>query len=179
MFATLERTLERRGPQARAVVWAHNSHIGDATATSMGMHGEINIGQLCRQRWPGRCVLIGQGTDRGSVIAADDWGDPAQKKTVLPSREDSWERQFLDVGVARSLTDWRERPELQDLLVPSKLERAIGVIYRPDSERMSHYFDAELSRQFDAWLWFEETRALTPLTGDHTFGSPDTWPFGL
>jgi erythromycin esterase-like protein len=179
MFETLERSLERRGPRAKAVVWAHNSHIGDAAATEMGARGEINIGHLCRQRWPGATVLIGQGTDRGTVIAADDWGEPARVKSVVPSREDSWERQFLDTGLGRALTDWRERPELQELLAAPRLERAIGVIYRPDSERASHYFEAHLGKQFDAWLWFEDTLAVTPLSGDSTSEAPDTWPSGL
>jgi erythromycin esterase-like protein len=179
MFETLERLLERRGPGAKAVVWAHNSHIGDASVTEMGQRGEINIGLLSRRRWPGQTALIGQGTDRGTVVAADDWGQAMRVKTVRPSREDSWERQFRDAGIVRSLTDWRERPDLRDALSDARLERAIGVIYRPESERMSHYFDAELSGQFDAWLWFEETSALTPLQGDQTVGMPDTWPFGL
>jgi erythromycin esterase-like protein len=179
MFETLQHSLERRGPRAKAVVWAHNSHLGDARATEMGQRGELNIGQLCRQRWDGAAVLIGQGTDRGTVLAADDWGEPGRTKAIVPSREDSWERRFREAGVPRALTVWRDDAPRQDLLSGPQLERAIGVIYRPDTERYSHYFDAELGRQFDAWLWFEETHPVTPLGGDVSFGMPETWPFGL
>lgn len=178
MFDTLTRTLRARGPGAKAVVWAHNSHVGDASATSMGAGGEYNIGQLCREAFGDRCVSVGFGTDRGTVAAADDWGAPVRIKDVLPSRPDSWEHLFLLAGLTRSLTDWRASPELADALNRTRLERAIGVIYRPETERDSHYFNARLSRQFDAFVWFEETSAVTPLPGEPQ-GAPDIYPFGL
>lgn len=181
MFDTLERLLEHRGPQARAVVWAHNSHIGNASATAMGWAGEFNIGELCRDAWGREAVLIGMGTDRGTVAAADDWDAPMRIKQVRPSRNDSWEQVFLRVGLPATLTDWRAdaRGELREALSETLLERAIGVIYRPDSERQSHYFEAVLAEQFDAWIWLERTRAVTPLDWEAPHGGEDdTWPFG-
>ena len=179
MFDTLERVLEQNGPDAKAIVWAHNSHIGNAGATAMGESGEFNIGQLCRIRFRDRAALIGFSTDRGQVMAADEWGGRPKVKTVLPSRPDSWERVFLDAGHARSLTNWRADSALAADLSLRRLERAIGVIYRPETERQSHYFDAHLSRQFDALVWFEETTAVNPLAGAPAEGAPDIYPFGL
>lgn len=181
MFDTLRALMEHRGTGAKAVVWAHNSHIGNAAATSMGWTGEFNIGELCRTAWGSDAVLIGMGTDRGLVAAASNWDDPMQIKQVRPSRSDSWEQAFLLAGVPASLTDWRaaDRHELRNALAAPRLERAIGVIYRPESERASHYFDAVLAEQFDAWLWFEETRAVTPLgPRQPKSGTPETYPFG-
>ena len=165
MFDTLTRLLELRGADAKAVVWAHNSHVGNAAATAMGESGEFNIGQLCRVKFRERAVSIGFATDRGEVMAADDWGGPPRIKRVLPSRPDSWERVFLDAGRPRSLTSWRDDDELAPRLSMRRLERAIGVIYRPETERWSHYFDAHLARQFDALVWFEETSPVAALPG--------------
>ena len=181
MFETLDALLERRGADARAVVWAHNSHIGNAAATSMGWSGEFNIGELCRKVYGRDAVAIGQGTDRGTVAAADDWDEPMQVMTVRPCRDDSWEHLFLQTGEAAPLTDWRaaDRAALRETLGATRLERAIGVVYRPRTERYSHYFDAVLAEQFDAWLWFRETHAVTPLATGVPRGAPDTYPFGL
>lgn len=179
MFDTLERLLALRGDDAKAIVWAHNSHIGNATATAMGESGEFNIGQLAREKFGDRLVSIGFSTDHGQVLAADSWGDPPRVKNVIPSRSDSWERIVLDAGRSRSLIDWRGDRDLAAALATRRLERAIGVIYRPDTERVSHYFDAHLSRQFDALVWFEETSPVTPLTGAPPEGAPDLYPFGL
>ena len=183
MFDTLKRLLEHRGAGAKAVVWAHNSHIGDASATMMGWQGEFNIGELCRGHFGREAALIGFSTDRGTVACASDWDGPMEVKSVCPSREDSWERVFLDAARPASLTDWRS-PGRQDLcraLNDTRLERAIGVIYRPETERQSHYFEAVLADQLDAMVWFEETNAVTPL--DHDVGAggaaDDTFPFGL
>lgn len=187
MFDTLQRLLEHRGPAAKAVVWAHNSHIGNASATAMGWAGEFNIGELCRNAWGRAAVLIGMGTDRGTVAAADDWDAPMHVQQVRPSRHDSWEQVFLQVGLPASLTDWRDgdarrsdsRSELRAALADTRLERAIGVIYRPESERQSHYFEAVLAEQFDAWIWLEETCAVTPLDdAAPCSGEEDTYPFG-
>lgn len=182
MFDTLQALLEHRSPGAKAVVWAHNSHIGDATATAMGWGGRFNIGQLCRTAYGRDAVLIGMGTDCGQVAAADHWDGEMHIKDVRPSREDSWERQFLRAGVPASLTDWRapERGELREALSEPLLERAIGVIYQPRTERQSHYSLAVLAEQFDAYLWIEETRAVTPLpAGGPSSREDDTYPFGI
>lgn len=179
MFQTLSRLLQEKGEHAKAVVWAHNSHIGNASATAMGERGEFNIGQLCKEAFGRNCVSLGFGTDRGEVAAADDWGGEVRIKRVLPARPDSWEHQFLQTGLKRSLTHWRDDPELALALGQGRLERAIGVIYRPQSERHSHYFEAHLSQQFDGFVWFEETTAVTPLAGAAPEGAPDTYPFGL
>lgn len=181
MFETLERLLWHRGPQAKAIVWAHNSHIGNAAATSMGWEGEFNIGELCRKGFGQRMVAIGFGTDRGTVAAASDWGSRMELMAVRPAREDSYEHLFRTTGHARSLTDWRKpgAGDLREMLSEVRLERAIGVVYRPDSEFLSHYFQADLSDQFDAFVWFETTHAVTPLATDSIQGQPDTYPFGL
>lgn len=180
MFDTLQRLMAHRD-DSRAVIWAHNSHIGNASATAMGWHGEFNIGELVRAAWGDQAVLIGFGTDRGTVAAASDWGADMRVMTVRPARDDSWEAAFRRTGYARSLTDWRghKRKELGELLSQTLLERAIGVIYRPETERSSHYFEAVIADQFDAFVWFEQTRAVTPLGHERPHGAPETWPFGL
>ena len=183
MFDTLRRVLDHRGSQAKAVVWAHNSHIGDASATMMGWSGEFNIGELCRGHLGRDAVLIGFGTDRGTVACASNWDEPMEVKAVRPSRDDSWENAFLRAGRPASLTDWRSpgRRELYKALADTRLERAIGVIYRPETERQSHYFEAVLADQLDAMVWFEETTAVTPFdTRVGAAGAEDeTFPFGL
>ncbi len=181
MFDTLQALMGYRGAGTKAVVWAHNSHIGNAAATAMGWHGEFNIGELVRIAYGSEAALIGFGTDTGTVAAASDWGADMQIKTVQPARSDSYEHAFRRTGHARSLTDWRNgrNRELADLLRAPLLERAIGVVYRPETERSSHYFEAVLSEQFDAFVWFEQTRAVTPLGHERPHGAPETWPFGL
>jgi len=183
MFDTLQAVLGRRGEGAKAVVWAHNSHIGNAAATAMGWQGEFNIGELCRTAYRDAAVLIGFGTDRGTVAAASDWDEPMEIKTVLPVRADSHERVFRETGLARSLTDWRshDRQELREALAHPRLERAIGVVYRPETELYSHYFEAVLSEQIDAYVWFEETKAVTALDAGQArpADAPETYPFGL
>jgi erythromycin esterase-like protein len=181
MFDTLQRLLRQRGAGAKAIVWAHNSHIGNASATAMGWQGEFNIGELCRTAYGDEAVLIGFGTDRGTVAAADDWDEPMRIKTVRPALPDSHERVFRDAGIPCSLTDWRhpDRGDLRAALSHPRLERAIGVVYRPETERYSHYFEAVMADQFDAFMWFDETRAVTPLKAGHGKGMPETYPFGL
>ncbi len=181
MFNTLEAVIAHREPGTKAVVWAHNSHIGDASATAMGWNGEVNIGQLCRLSFGNDAALIGFGTDTGLVAAASDWGADMEIKHVRPARPDSYEHAFRLTGQARSLTEWRGpgKRELAEALRESLLERAIGVVYRPETELSSHYFEAVLADQFDAFVWFEETRAVTPLGPERPHGAPETWPFGL
>jgi erythromycin esterase-like protein len=181
MFDTLQALLNHRGDGGKAIVWAHNSHVGNAAATGMGWRGEFNIGELCRRAYGEEAVLIGFGTDIGTVAAADDWGADMRVMTVRPARADSHEHAFRLAGIARSLTDWRGpgRRALADRLRKPLLERAIGVVYRPETERSSHYFEAMLAEQFDAWVWFEQTQAVTPLGHERPHGAPETWPFGL
>ena len=178
MFDTLQMLLSHR-PSGKAIVWAHNSHIGNAAATSMGWEGEFNIGELCRAAYGNDMAAIGFGTDRGTVAAASDWDSPMEIKNVLPARTDSFEHLFRRAGHDRALFDWRKRPELRDLLAEPRLERAIGVVYRPDSELLSHYFRAVMSEQFDALVWFETSRAVAPLGPEHREGRAETYPFGL
>lgn len=180
MFDTLQALLAHQ-KDTRAVVWAHNSHVGDARATAMGWQGEFNIGELCRTAYGEQSVLIGFGTDTGTVAAASDWGGAMEVKAVRPAREGSFEHAFRQSGIARSLTDWRNgaNRELVSALSHPRLERAIGVIYRPETELQSHYFEAVMAEQFDAFVWFERTSAVTPLGHERPQGSPETYPFGL
>jgi erythromycin esterase-like protein len=183
MAETLEHLLEQGGPEAKALVWAHNSHIGDARATDMGrVRGEHNIGQLVRERWGSKAALIGFGTHTGTVTAADDWDSPRQQKRVLPSRSDSYERACHDSGIARFLLDLApgRHEALRRRLAEPRLERFIGVIYRPETERWSHYSEAVLPEQFDAFVWFDETTALEALGPQEPGGGlPETYPFGV
>ena len=181
MAETLDHLLQAGGAGAKAVVWAHNSHIGDARQTEMGSRlGEHNLGQLARERWGDQVALVGFGTDRGTVTAASDWGGSAQVKTVLPSRPDSFERLCHDSGIDRFLLDFRDGGSLASQLSQSLLQRFIGVIYRPESERLSHYMQANAGRQYDGWIWFDQTQALVTV-GDQGRQDdlPDTWPSGL
>ena len=183
MFETLRALLAWYGPDARAVVWAHNSHVGDARATEMGARGELNIGELCREHFGDGAFAIGFGTDRGTVAAASGWDAPMERMSVRPALPGSYERLCHDAGVPAFLLPLREprRREVREELMPARLERAIGVVYRPDTERLSHYFQAALPRQFDEWIWFDETRAIEPLPTGPPEGRdlPETYPFGL
>jgi protein-L-isoaspartate(D-aspartate) O-methyltransferase len=187
MFDTLEAVLAFRGPGTKAVVWAHNSHLGDARATEMGLQGEHNVGQLARQRYGHGAYLVGFGTDRGTVAAASNWGGPMEIKRIRPALPGSYERLCRDSRVARFMLPLRAAAEgasrrpagAREALMEPRLERAIGVIYRPETERQSHYFQATLPEQFDEYIWFEETRAVEPLQVVQTKGPAETFPFGL
>jgi protein-L-isoaspartate(D-aspartate) O-methyltransferase len=180
MFDTLSAVLEHRGPDARAVVWAHNSHLGDASWTEMSARGEHNIGQLVRSRWGEDTYLVGFGTHHGTVAAASDWDGPMEIKIVQPSHERSYERVCHDSGIGAFLMPLRTgNATLRHALMPERLERAIGVIYRPETELQSHYFHAILPRQFDEWIWFDETRAVEPLVVKEREGMPETYPFAV
>ncbi|PXX91700.1 protein-L-isoaspartate O-methyltransferase [Marinobacter vulgaris] len=180
MFDTLEQLLDFHGPDSKAVVWAHNSHLGDAEATEMGNRGEINVGSLCRQRFGDSAYLIGFGTHEGKVAAASDWGAPMEIKSVVPSLPGSIERLCHDTGLDAFFLPLRHgSKELARQLREPRLERAIGVIYRPETEMASHYFNASLSRQFDEYIWFDKTRAVDALELEAEPGVPETFPFGL
>lgn len=177
----------RLGRPAKLVVWAHNSHLGDARATEMGDQGELNVGQLVRERYGDESLLVGFSTFTGTVTAADDWDEPAKRKGVRPALPGSYERLFHDTGLPRFLLCLRGRGEddrLVNALAEPRLERAIGVIYRPETERMSHYFNARLADQFDAVIHFDETTAVEPLerTARWERGEremPESFPTGI
>lgn len=181
MFKTLESLLLHHGPQSKAIVWAHNSHVGNAKATEMSLRGEFNIGQLCREHFGNDVYSIGFGTDTGTVAAASNWDAPMEVMDVRPSLRDSYERLCHESAVPQFLLPLRHssRPALIEKLKSPRLERAIGVIYRPDSERQSHYFQSTLTEQFDEYIWFDRTCAVTPLDSHLLSGLPDTYPFGL
>jgi protein-L-isoaspartate(D-aspartate) O-methyltransferase len=181
MFDTLAALLAFHGPDGRAVVWAHNSHIGDAAATEMGAKGEHNIGHLCRRAFGSDAYLVGFGTDHGTVAAAADWDQPMEIMPVRPSHADSYERICHESGVPAFLLALAEpgRTEVRDELLEPRLERAIGVVYRPQTEMASHYFAASLPRQFDEYVWFDRSEAVAPLEGPVAQGLPETYPFGL
>lgn len=181
MFNTLQNLLAFYGANSKAIVWAHNSHVGDSAATEMANRGEHNIGHLCRQAFGDKAYLVGFGTNSGSVAAASDWDGPMEIKTIQPGLPKSYERLCHATRHDRFFLALRDHPELSGTqgLGKPQLERAIGVIYRPESERASHYFHAVLPKQFDEYIWFDETRAVTPLETTKLAGLPDTYPFGV
>ncbi len=165
--------------QPKAIVWAHNSHLGDARATEMSHYGEVNVGQLVRERFGNEAVLIGFTTHHGTVTAASDWGAPAKRKNVRPALRESYEDLFHDTGLPRFWIDLRGAGQI-GVLQQRRIERAIGVIYRAESERLSHYFHARLPEQFDAIIHIDETRAVEPLERTSLWEEgelPETYPF--
>jgi protein-L-isoaspartate(D-aspartate) O-methyltransferase len=181
MFETLKNLLAFHGADSKAVVWAHNSHIGDAAATEMAARGEHNIGQLCRKEFGEQAYLVGFGTHSGTVAAASEWDGPMEVKQVRPSLPNSYEQLCHATGLARFMLGLRGRRDLcgPKGLGKERLERAIGVIYRPETEIASHYFQANLPAQFDEYVWFDDTRAVAPLDTEEIKGLPDTYPFGV
>ena len=188
MFETLESLLAFHGPEAKGIVWAHNSHVGDASQTEFAVRGEWNIGQLVRERFGDGARSIGFGTHAGEVAAAHGWGEPVEVMQVRPSHERSHERLCHDSGVGAFVLplgadgDADGGSGLHDELSTPRLERAIGVVYRPDTELASHYFQARVARQFDEYIWFDRSSAVTPLAGSehaptlesgHPFASVD------
>jgi erythromycin esterase-like protein len=185
MVETLEVLLghlRSQGETPKAVVWAHNSHLGDARATEMSRRGELNVGQLIRERHGAEACSVGFTTYTGTVTAASNWGGVAERKWVRPGLSGSYEGLFHEAGPSRFLLVWRGDSALADALPATLLERAIGVIYRPDTERWSHYFEANLSEQFEAVIHFDETRALEPLERESQWEKgelPETYPSGV
>ena len=180
MFETLKTLLAFYGAQSKAIVWAHNSHIGNAAATEMFSRGEYNLGHFCRKEFGALAYAVGFGTHRGTVAAASSWDGPMEIKTVLPARSDSYESVCHESGKPSFLLDLRRSASehVAGLRKP-RLERAIGVIYRPETELASHYFQAVLPEQFDEYVWFDETSAITPFETKTLEDLPDTYPFGL
>jgi erythromycin esterase-like protein len=171
-----------RGTPAKIVVWAHNSHLGDARATEMSAVGELNVGQLVREQHGGDCRLIGFTTYTGTVTAAEDWGAAADRKQVRPALAGSVEELFHEVGQKEFLVRFGAAPQAAEALRAARLERAIGVIYRPQTERQSHFFWSRVADQFDAVIHIDETRALEPLerTARWEAGeAPETYPFAV
>ncbi|HZQ43485.1 MAG TPA: erythromycin esterase family protein [Acidobacteriaceae bacterium] len=162
MAETLDRLLDHLGPDSKIVVWAHNSHLGDARATEMGRAGELNLGQLVRERYPDTSFLLGFTTYSGEVTAASNWDEPAQRKVVRRALPNSVESLFHETGLGDFVLPLRGEP-IRNALSRPLLERAIGVIYRPETERISHYFEARLAEQFDAVIHIDRTLALIPL----------------
>jgi protein-L-isoaspartate(D-aspartate) O-methyltransferase len=183
MFYTLKSLLSYFGENTKAVVWAHNSHIGNALSTEMYSRGEINIGHLCKEYFGDKAYHIGFGTHTGTVAAANNWGDKMELMTVNPSIPESYENLCHKTQVPMFSLPLRERDSgknLRTLLNTPKLERAIGVIYRPRTERMSHYFHAVLPSQFDEYIWFNKSKAVTPISYTRTEQKvlSDFHPFG-
>ena len=182
MLDELMRHLESQGENPKAVIWAHNSHLGDARATQMGERGELNVGQLVRERHGDEAISVGFTTYTGTVTAASDWDAPAERKRVRPGMDDSYEQLFHQVGAPGFFLPLRGRKRLASEFARERLERAIGVIYRPETERWSHYFHARLADQFDAVIHFDETRAVEPIERTPRWNEgelPETFPTGL
>ena len=167
MFYTLKSLLLYFGSQTKAIVWAHNSHIGNALATEMYSRGEINIGHLCKEHFEDKSYHIGFGTHTGTVAAAHNWGTKMEVMRVNNSLPKSYENLCHQTQIDSFTLPLREKfsgKKLRKLLSTPKIERAIGVIYRPETERMSHYFHAVLPSQFDEYIWFNKSQAVTPIT---------------
>jgi erythromycin esterase-like protein len=181
-FDSLVRYLDLRRPPAKIVVWAHNSHIGDARATQMQRTGEWNIGQLIREKYPHACRLIGFSTYTGTVTAASNWDGDAERKQVRPARKDSFEGLFHQTGIPAFFLSLADHTPVVNALREPLLERAIGVIYLPQSELSSHYFEARIAEQFDAILHYDTTRAVEPLEPIAQFADKEpaeTFPSGM
>jgi erythromycin esterase-like protein len=185
MVDTLDNLIShfsRRDDRAKALVWAHNSHLGDASATQMSRRDELNVGQLVRERHREQAVLVGFTTSTGTVTAASDWGGITERKRVLPAMEGSFERLFHESASGDFMLRFDTNPALRSSLGSELLERAIGVIYLPETERYSHYFFADLGKQFDVVLHYDETRAVEPLEKTSEWDDaelPETYPSGL
>ena len=180
MAETLELLLQHR-PHAKIVVWAHNSHLGDARATQMSAQGEVNLGQLTRERFGEDAFLLGFTTHSGEVTAASDWDALAERKRVRPALAESYEALFHNSRIPAFLLPLHD-PNVARVLKKPRLERAIGVIYRPDTERLSHYFECRLSEQFDAVIHIDRTQALIPLERTSSWEAgelPETYPFAV
>ena len=181
-LVALRHHLSTPDAPAKIIVWAHNSHLGDARATQMSERGELNVGQLVREHFEDEAVSIGFTSYDGTVTAASNWDAPAERKTVLPAHRESYEALFHQVEVPNFFLNLRDDVDVAAVLTPSRLERAIGVIYRPETELISHYFHARLPEQFDAVLHYDHTRAVEPLerTAEWEVGEvEETFPSGL
>ena len=178
----LREHLAQNHGRSKVVVWAHNSHLGNAAATSMRARGEFNIGQLVREDFGARALAVGFTTHHGTVTASSDWGGPSELKRILPGTGGSYEEHFHETGIPNFWLDCHASPGITSILRKSRMERAIGVIYRPETEFESHYFRSSLPDQFDAILHYDVTRAVEPLerTVEWEAGEiEETYPSGL
>jgi erythromycin esterase-like protein len=185
MMETAQSVLEHlkdSGKPAKIIIWAHNSHLGNAAATQFKKNGEINLGQLMKEKYESKVKSIGFTTYSGTVSAASEWDGPVERKQVRPSLENSYEALLHEVGIAQFLLLLQKDTELAQALAEEKLQRAIGVIYRPETERASHYFMAQLSKQFDAIIHIDQSTALEPLEKNPEWISvefPESYPTGI
>lgn len=178
----LKNYIQQHESQAKIIVWAHNSHLGDARYTEMGQIGELNLGQLIREHYSKEAVLVGFTTYSGTVTAASQWNAPAERKQVRPAIANSYESLFHQIQLPRFLVVFEDHPAIQEHLDSSRLERAIGVVYAPQTERTSHYFHADITRQFDVMIHFDESRAVEPLERSVEWEAgeiPETFPSGF
>lgn len=182
MVATLNQLLEHHGPAAKAIVWEHNTHIGDARATDMARAGMVNVGQLVRQQH-GRngVVLVGFGSYSGSVIAGSAWGAPFERMHVPPAKEGSWEHLLHEAGIEQGLLQFGKEERTDPALLEARGHRAIGVVYDPGRELQGNYVPTVLPLRYDAFLHFATTRALSPLhaAGTSEAEPPETFPWGV
>jgi erythromycin esterase-like protein len=177
----LMKHLDRQDQHSKIVLWAHNSHLGDARATQMGQGGELNVGQLVRERYNQEAVLVGFTTHHGTVTAASGWDSDAERKHVRPALPNSYEHLLHETGLPSFMLPLR-KSKVSNFLSEPRLERAIGVVYLPETERSSHYFFASLPLQFDVVLHFDETRAVEPLERGSLWKEgevPETFPFAV
>jgi len=182
MDATLARLLDHYGPESKAVVWGHNTHVGDARATDMAERGEVNIGQLARERYgAGEVVLVGFGSHHGTVVAGEGWGAPMEEMVVPPAREDALEGVLHAAAPARGLFVFPEGGDERPGLLTDTLDhRAIGVVYDPERDRLSNYVPTVLGDRYDAFCWFDETRAVRPMRVPTAPAfEPETYPTGV
>lgn len=182
MAETLENLMNYLGKDSKVIVWAHNSHLGDARATDMSRRGELNLGQLIRQRFPEESMLVGFTTYSGEVTAASNWGETAERKIVRRALPNSYEAVFHETGIQDFLLPLKDDPAAHMALSRPRLQRAIGVVYRPETERLSHYFECRLADQFDYVIHFDRTRALVPLeknVGWEAGEVPETYPHAV
>ncbi len=184
--AIVEHLDRRLGRPCKVVLWAHNSHLGDARATEMRDLGELDVGQLLRERYGRDAFLVGFTTYDGTVTAAEDWDQPPKKMTVKPALPGSYEAIFHDVARAIGARRFMILPDAEGHLPAplrkARLERAIGVVYRPQTERTSHWFRAHIAFQFDAIVHLDRTHAVEPLDrsrGWHGADAPETFPFAV
>lgn len=180
MIETLERLLQHHGPDSKAIVWEHNTHVGDARATDMARAGMVNVGSLARERWGGDVVIAGFSSHRGSVIAGSEWGAPMQRMPVPEAREGSWEHVFHEAGAHDKLVMMEDLDEVE-AAEASRGHRAIGVVYHPEREAYGNYVPSVLPFRYDAMLYIDHSHALHPLkmTGKMEHDPPETYPSGM
>ncbi|TXK28401.1 erythromycin esterase family protein [Pontibacter qinzhouensis] len=178
MMETLDRLLELHGPESKAIIWAHNTHIGDARATDMANDGMVNIGQLAREKYGNEQVkLVGFGTYQGSVIASKSWGAPMQKMDVPPARPGSWEAMLHEISDEDKIILSKDLSQVPELRKPLG-HRAIGVVYDPKFEQYGNYVPSQIQDRYDAFVYLDESQAVHPLHLKHKSAKePELYPW--